>query len=164
MISIIVAMDKNGAIGNDNKLLCRLSDDLKMFRKLTEGGTVVMGRKTHESIGKLLPNRNNVVLTRNRDYQPHPDLIVLHSVESILELQQHLGEHNIFIIGGAEIYEQFLSHIDKMYVTRIHHEFDEVDTYFPKFTGKDFQLVKSEFHKQDENNEYPFSFYEVEKM
>ena len=125
MKKIIVAIDRNNAIGKDNKLLWRNKEDLKHFKRLTLHHTVIMGRKTFESIGKALPNRRNVVITRNKAYKAK-DCIVVHSLDEAFKM----ARGNAYIIGGAEIYKQALPYVNEMIVTLINQTFEGADTFF----------------------------------
>lgn len=127
MVSIIVAKSKNGVIGVGNKLPWNLPIDLKRFKELTTGNVVIMGRKTYESIGKPLPNRINIVITRNKDFSV-PGVLTAKSLQNAL--LKAGGEKDIFIIGGGEIYRQSISYSDKMYITEVDMEV-EGDTTFP---------------------------------
>lgn len=150
MINLIVATDINGGIGKDNKLLWHIPKDLKRFKSLTTGKTVVMGRKTFESLPfkNGLPNRNNIVLTRG-EYQDNGNVKYINDINKILEMKD-----DIFIIGGAEIYKQFLPYCDKLYLTKVFAEF-EADTFF-HFNKDDFNIVNYNY-KYTENG-YIFQF------
>ena len=137
MINIIFAMSKNRVIGKDNQLPWRLSNELKYFKEVTNDSTVVMGRKTYESIGKPLPKRKNIVLSRDRSLKID-NVEICNSVIDILKRSYEYINEPIFIIGGAEIYKAFLPYTDKMYITMIDEEF-EGDTTFPEFEDK-FEL------------------------
>ncbi len=156
MIRIIVAMSKNRVIGNNNQLIWKLSSDLKRFKELTTGNSVVMGRKTFESIGKPLPNRRNIIITRNNNYVAEGCDIVSSLEEALL-----LTNNNCFIIGGGEIYKQSLDLADKIYLTLVHKEF-EGDTQFPELDKKWAKISRKDF-EADEKNEYKYSFIEYEK-
>ena len=132
MISIIAAVSKNGVIGVDNKLPWDLPEDLKRFKELTTGNVVIMGRKTYESIGKPLPNRINIVITRNKDFFV-PGVITTNSLESAL--LKAGGDKHIFIIGGGEIYKQSIGFADKLYITEVDMEV-EGDTKFPTISNE----------------------------
>lgn len=125
MLSFIVAMDENNVIGKDNDLPWYLPNDLKYFKKMTSGHTIIMGRKTFESIGRPLPNRKNIVLTRDQQYKAE-GCTVIHSVD---ELESYLHEDEVFLIGGAELFKTTLPKADRLYITRIHATFDG-DTFF----------------------------------
>lgn len=156
MINIIVAISKNNVIGKDNKLLWKLSSDLKRFKELTTGHAVIMGRKTYESIGKPLPNRRNIIISRNKDYKVDNSEVVQTLQEALF-----LSRNDCFIIGGGEIYEQTLEVADKVYLTKVDVEI-EGDAYFPKL-GKEWVKVSKLDFKKDDKNEYNYSFIEYEK-
>jgi len=153
-IALIAALDEKNGIGKNNQLLCYLPADLKMFKQLTTGHSIVMGRKTFESLPNgALPNRKNIVFTRNKNYSAEN----IHTISSIEELNDLCkDEELVFIIGGAEIYRQFIQAADIMHITRIHHIFD-ADTFFPEFS-KDWRLNKEETHQPDEKNKYSYTF------
>jgi dihydrofolate reductase len=152
-ISYIVAMDIQQAIGLGNQLPWRLPADLAYFKKTTMNHTVLMGRKTYESIGKPLPNRTNVILTQNKDYQAEGCLVV-HSVEQAVE---QFKNEEVFVIGGAEVFQLFMASVDRLYITLIEHEF-EADTFFPEFDIEEWELESSEDGIHDAKNPYDFSF------
>jgi dihydrofolate reductase len=160
-VSIIVAIADNGVIGRNGALPWRISADLKRFKALTMGHHLVMGRKTFESIGRALPGRKTIIVTRNRDLAI-PDVVSAGSVESALLLAQHDDE--IFIAGGAEIYEQSLHRADRIYLTRVHAE-PQGDVLFPEFDDvNEWRLADSEHFEADEKNEYPYSFLTYERI
>lgn len=160
ILSIIAALDENNAIGKNNDLLCYLAADLKRFKKLTTGHTILMGRKTFESLPKgALPNRRNVVLTRNTSFKCNGCEIV-HTINEAFNICMEAG--NVFIIGGAQIYKLFIEHADRLFLTRIHHIFD-ADTYFPEFDPNKWIELKKEDFEPDEKNKYSFSFVDYEK-
>lgn len=150
MINIIVAYDKNLAIGKDNTLVWRQSADLKRFKELTTGHTVVMGRKTFDSIGKPLPNRRNIVISRQD--------IEIEGVEMIKSIEdiKNINE-DIFIIGGGEIYKNCLIFADKIYATILDAEID-ADTWFVDVDMNDWVTESKEEHKSDEKNQYDYTF------
>ncbi len=150
MVSIIVAYDKNRGIGKDNALCWRQSNDLSRFKKLTTGHIVVMGRKTFESIGRALPNRRNIVITRQN--LEIPQVEVLNNINNIKEIE---GE--VFIIGGGEIYKNCLILADRIFATEIDCEID-ADTYFTEINEEDWKIDFKEFHNKDEKNEYNYTF------
>jgi dihydrofolate reductase len=147
MINLIVAMSSNGVIGKENQLPWHLPEDLKRFRLITNNNVVVMGRKTHLSIGKVLPNRLNVILSRDTKwYNPLGDnCVVCYSVEEVIEKFKY---RDLFIIGGSEIYNQFLPHTDKIYLTLIDKDF-EGDTYFPNLGDNWKEVERETFEKED---------------
>lgn len=169
-ISMIVAMSKNRAIGKDNKLLWHLPSDLKYFKEKTQGKVVLMGRKTFESIGKPLPNRINIVLTSDKNYLPESfvnlesknfdsgSLIVTNSLEK-LETYLHDKCDELFIIGGATLYEQYMSRANTVYITEVDVE-TEGDTHFP-YLNSDLKLIETS--EVISENGYNFKFCKYEK-
>lgn len=153
MISVIVAMSKNRVIGKDNQLPWHLPADLKFFKETTMGHAILMGRKTHEAIGRPLPGRENVILTRQKDYHPE-GCTVIHSVEEALE--RYRGK-SIFVIGGAEMIKQFLPVVDRLYLTLIDQEF-EGDVFLPEFQEDEWVEVSKTKGVTDEKNPYPYYF------
>lgn len=161
MISLIAAIGKNNELGKDNTLLWNMPADMKYFRETTRGHSVIMGRKTFESIGHPLPNRRNIIITRDVNYIKEGAEIV-HSLDEALEIFENKNEE-IFIIGGAEIYKQAIGKIDKLYITEIDGEFTEADTFFPTIDKELWKEIKRENHTKDEKNLYDYSFVEYEK-
>ncbi len=162
ILSSIVAASLNRAIGKDNKLLWHLPADLQFFKKTTMGCPVVMGRKTFQSIGRVLPGRKNVVITRDKDFNSDNqfDLIVVHSLdEALVRLN---AESEIFIIGGGEIFNQSMHLVDTIYYTIVKTKI-EGDIYFPEIDMKEFHLVWEEEHDADEKNEYDYTFQKYER-
>ena len=159
IISIIVAMDKKGVIGLDGDLPWHLSSDLKHFKAITMGKPLIMGRKTHESIGRPLPGRKNIVLTRSNDYVAE-GCIVVNSQEQALELVADAEE--VMFMGGAGIYAEALSHANRLYLTEVHAEV-EGDVYFPEFDKDEWKEIEQEEHSADEKNEFDYSFVVLEK-
>lgn len=160
-MNLIVAVDKNWAIGNGNKLLVSIPQDMKFFRETTIGKVVVMGRKTLETFpgGQPLKKRTNIVLTRDKDYDVK-DAIVLHTVEEVLEELKKYDEEEIYIIGGESIYRQFLPYCKLAHVTKINHAY-EADTYFPNLDEMDDWEVTGVSDEQTYFNlEYEFVRYE----
>lgn len=157
-ISIIVAIDENNGIWAKNQLLCHLSDDLKNFKKVTKWHTVIMWRNTFLSLPNwALPNRKNIVLTQSND--TFENCITCWSIEECLNLDELKNWEEVFIIWWASIYKAFFDIADKLYITRIHHTFQNADVFFPKITKKDRKLIsKWDKHEIDENNEYSFTF------
>ncbi len=158
MLSIIVAKAKNNVIGKDNKLLWNLPDDLKRFKELTTGHVIIMGRKTFESLGKILPNRKHIVFTQNLDY--HVDDPNVEVVHSMLEIKEYIdnNEEN-FVIGGAIIYNLLMPYVNKMYVTEINKNFDG-DAVFPVINEQNWNEVSREKGPEDEELEYEYLVYE----
>lgn len=156
IISIIAAMDKKRGIGVGNKLPWRLSADLKKFRELTMGHHIVVGRKTFESIGKPLPGRRMIVVTRDVNYKAD-GCDVVHSVEEAIELARGRGESEVFICGGAEIYAQTIGVADRIYLTLVDGEV-AADTFFPEFDLRKWSERESFYQSANEKNQYPFTF------
>lgn len=161
IISLLVAMDEKRGIGKDGKLPWRLSSDLKRFRELTVGHHLIVGRKTFESIGKPLPGRQTIVVTRNADYMVEGCLIA-RSVESALELAESRGENEAFVIGGADIYAQALGFADRIYLTEVHAEVD-ADTYFPEFDRSAWTEKQTSYQPADEKNQHACTFMVLER-
>ena len=159
-ITIIAAVGENNALGKDNKLIWHLSDDLKHFKNLTKGHHVIMGRKTFESMPKALPNRTNVVISRQKDYVAE-NAQVVDSLEAALALAQE--DDRPFIIGGGEIYSQALAFADCIELTRVHDDF-EADTFFPEIDTAVWREVWRENHDKDDKHAHAFSFIRYEKI
>ncbi|MDQ8004055.1 MAG: dihydrofolate reductase [Pedobacter sp.] len=158
-ITIVVAISENNAIGKNNQLLWHLPADLKHFKSITSGHTIIMGRKTYDSIGKPLPNRRNIVITRQEGLQ-------LEGVEVVNSLDEALAlckeENQVFIIGGAEIYRQAISFCDKIELTRVHQEFD-ADAFFPELDNEIWKEIWKEDHLPDEKNKFAYTFSTLER-
>ncbi|PSL44440.1 dihydrofolate reductase [Salsuginibacillus halophilus] len=152
MIALIAAMDENRVIGYNGEMPWHLPNDLKFFKQMTEGYPVVMGRKTFESIGRPLPKRTNVILTRDPSFQAPEECQVFHDADEVVK-----SYHDVFIIGGAEIYNQFLSHADTLYITEIEASFIG-DTYFPAWDESKWETVWEETGDVDEKNRYAHRF------
>jgi len=152
--AFVVAMDEQGLIGRDNDLPWRLSADLQYFRRITMGKPILMGRKTHESIGRALPGRQNIVVSSLTDYQAE-GCDVAYSIEDALKLAADADE--IMVIGGSSLFEQMFDTVDKLYLTRVHAEL-EGDTWFPEWDQTQWQLISQESHPADEKNDYAYSF------
>ncbi len=153
MVSVIVAVAENGVIGDKNSLLWHISEDLRNFKRITSGHPVVMGRKTFESLGRPLPNRKNVVITR-QDIEIE-GCEVVHSLEEALAMFS--ADEEVFIIGGAQIYREAMPIADRFYLTRVHHSY-EGDTSFPEWKESEWQKVDSERFERGEKYGYPFTF------
>ena len=159
MVTIIVAIAQNGTIGDKNSLLWHIKEDMRFFRTTTSGHAVVMGRKTFESLGsRPLPKRTNIVITRaDRVFE---GALTAHSLEEAIRLAE--GDEEIFIIGGAQIYREALRIADRMYITRVMHDY-EGDTSFPDIDLSEWELVAEEKHDRGEEYEYPFAFLTYER-
>lgn len=158
MLSLIVAISQNNAIGKNGDLLCHLSGDLKHFKSITTGHTILMGSKTYLSLPhRPLPNRRNIVIST----QPHS---VFEGAEQAFGIEEALAmvknEEEAFVIGGGSIYQQFLPYADKLYITHIHHSWEDADTFFPDIDPLIWTPVSHEDYPADEKNEFPYSFVE----
>lgn len=158
-VSSIVAMGENNAIGKNNQLLWHMPADLKHFKDITSGKSIIMGRKTFDSVGKPLPKRRNIVVTRQDIAIPGCE--VVKSVEEGLELCK--GEEEVFIGGGAEIYKLAMHLTDRIYLTIIHKNFD-ADTFFPEIDYKVWKETEREDHAPDDKNPYAYSFITLERV
>jgi dihydrofolate reductase len=156
ILSAIVAMTVDRVIGANNQLLWHLPADLQHFKKITSGHCILMGRKTYESIGKPLPNRTNIILTRDVKFQA-PGCIIIHSLTEFLQHPVLHEKEEVFIIGGAEIYQLLLPQTTYLYVTIVHHHFTG-NTYFPEINQTEWQEVERMDYCADANNPYPYSF------
>jgi len=142
--SIIVAMSANHAIGKDNKLMWHIPEDLKRFKDITNGHSVIMGRKTYESIidhlGKPLPNRTSIVITRNENYEVESGVIKTSNIDEAFSFADKSGESEVFVIGGGEIYNNTIDSVDTIYLTRLIEVVDEADTFFPMIDFTKFNI------------------------
>lgn len=161
MTTIVVAMGVKNEIGFENQLLWHLPKDLKHFKEITSGHPVIMGRKTYESIGKPLPNRTNIVVSRKNDWFEEGILIV-GSIKEAIKFAKKIDEE-IFIIGGGKIYEQTMDIVDKLEVTLVKADL-EADTFFPKIDAKVWKKTDEICHEKDEKNQYDFCFQTYEKI
>ena len=159
MISVIVAVARNGVIGGDNSLLWHISEDLKRFKRLTGGHAVVMGRKTFESLGRPLPNRRNIVVSRRADYAPE-GVEVAPSLEAALALFP--PQEEVFVIGGGQIYAQAMPLADRLYLTTVMHDY-EGDTRFPEWDSAQWRETAREYHERGEKFPYPFEYSDWER-
>lgn len=160
MIASIFAMSANRVIGKDNQLPWHLPADLKYFKAVTVGHPIIMGRKTFESIGKPLPQRTSIIITRQPDYK-QDGCIIVNSVTDAIRKAQKIHD-NIFIIGGAEVLRQALPYIDTMYLTLIHQDF-EGDTFYPEVNPQEWAAVKRQDFEPDEKNKYAYSFITLQR-
>jgi dihydrofolate reductase len=155
MLTIIAAIDQQNGIGKNNQLLCHLPADLKHFKQKTTGHCIIMGRKTFESIGKALPNRTTIIISRNNHFKAPEGCLVATSLQKALALAAH--DDFPFIIGGAEIYKEAMSFARQLEITHIHHSFEAV-AYFPEIDLTDWKEIARELHKADEKNIYDYRF------
>lgn len=156
IVSLIAAMDKRHGIGRDNQLPWHLSADLKKFRELTMGHHIIVGRKTFESIGKPLPGREMIIVTRDRNFKAE-GCAIHHSLAEAIELARSHGESEVFVCGGAEIYQHSIALADRLYLTFVDAKII-ADTFFPEFDPAEWSERESVFHPADEKNEFPFTF------
>ncbi len=155
MLSIIVAIARNNVIGKDNKLIWHLPEDLKRFKELTTGKTIIMGKNTFISLGRVLPNRKHIVLTNDKEYKINNEQVeIAHGVEDIKKYIEDSEEH--FVIGGAAIYNLLMKYATKMYVTKINKKF-EGDTYFPKIKEQ-WKEVESKRGIRNDKNPYTYRY------
>ena len=161
MLSAIVAIDRNGAIGKQGQLLCHLPADMRHFKETTMGHSIVMGRKTFESFPKgALPWRQNIVITRNCDFAAE-GVTVVHSVDEALAAVTMEGE--VFIIGGEQIYNATFPLVGTIHLTVIDHKFKDVDAYFPRIDMRSWAITEQEEHPADDRNPYPYTFMTLKR-
>jgi len=158
-LALIVATDQQGLIGKDNDLPWHLSADLQYFKKVTMGKPIIMGRNTHESIGRPLPERQNIIVTKNRSYKAE-GCTVVHSTQAALLAAKDADE--VMVMGGESLYTQLLPQADKLYLTLVHANLAG-DTWFPQWYSNEWQQISREDHLADDKNEYPYSFIVYEK-
>jgi dihydrofolate reductase len=164
MISIIVAADKNGAIGAENKIPWRLRDDLVMLKQLTLGHTVILGRKSYDSMvwyytksGRPMPGKMYIVVTRNPKYQPARDNArVAHSVDEAIDIARTLGDESILVIGGGAIFSDALPQTDRIYFTEVQTKIDNADAHFSPPDSSQWREVSREYHVKDDRNEFDY--------
>ena len=157
-ISIIAAVAENNAIGFNNQLIWHLPADLQFFKKTTLNNTIIMGRKTFDSIGKALPKRKNIVISRNSTLEALGCTVVSNLNEALAQADSE----EIFIVGGANIYEQSMAIAEQLYITKVHHQF-EAETFFPEIDAKIWEEISREDHFKDEKHAYNFSFIIYQK-
>ena len=161
MLSIIVAKAKNNVIGKHNQLLWHIPDDLKRFKKFTTGHTIIMGRKTFESLEKILPNRKHIVFTQNPDFKVDDENVKV--VHSMLQIEEYIeNDEEAFVIGGAIIYNLLMPYVKKMYITEIDKNFDG-DAFFPKIDETKWKEVSREKGPEDEGNDFTYEYVTYEK-
>ena len=162
MLSIIVAKAKNNIIGKNNELVWHLPEDLKHFKELTTGHTIIMGRTTYESLGKPLPNRKHIIFSQNPDFKVHEENVQV--VHSLLEIQDLIeGKEEAFVIGGAMIYNFLMPYVKKMYVTEIKQEFDG-DAFFPIIDSEEWKETSRTTGIKNEENNLDYDFVTYEKI
>ncbi len=165
-LSLICAMDENLVIGRNNSLPWHLPEDLKYFKKTTMGNSIIMGRKTYESIGKPLRGRTNIIVSRNRDYEVE-NARVVNSLSEAIELAENIafidGSLEAFVIGGAELFEEALTLVNRLHLTMVHAEVDG-DTWFPEFDLSEWSEVSREYYEADEANPYDYSICVLQRI
>ena len=162
LLSIIVAVSENGVIGLNNQLIWRLPDDLKRFKQLTLGHPMIMGRKTFESIGKPLPGRQSIIITRDENFS-FEGTIVAHSLEEAVDEAKKSGADEAFIIGGGDIYNQVQDIADKLYITEVHTN-TEGDSFFKIQKPDLWKEIEKTHHQKDEKHVFSFDFVDLEKV
>ncbi|MES2930698.1 MAG: dihydrofolate reductase [Patescibacteria group bacterium] len=161
ILSLIAAIGKNDELGKDNKLLWDMPADMRHFRETTTGHPVIMGRKTFESIGRPLPNRRNIVITRDDSYS-HEGVEVVHSLDEAVAFFAD-SEEEVFCLGGGEIFRQAIDKADRLYITRIESGFD-ADVFFPTISDDIWKEISREEHASDERNPFPYAFLLYDKI
>ncbi len=160
ILSCVLALGRNRGLGFGNKLPWHLPDDLKNFKGITLGHTVIMGRKTYDSMGRLLPERKNIILTRDTSYQVE-NAIVVHSIEEAIK--ECANEKEAFVIGGGEIVRLAMPYLNRMYLTHVEADIP-ADSFFPEFNQNEWKIVSEKFHPKDERNPFDFTFKIYEKI
>lgn len=162
MLSIIVAVAENNVIGKDNGLIWHLPEDLKRFKQLTTGHTIIMGRKTFESLGRVLPNRKHIVLCKSNILEIQDENVEV--ISDIKLLDKYIqSEEESFVIGGASIYRLLMPYVNKMYITKIHQDF-EGDVYFPEVNEVEWKITLRENGVKDEKNPYDYEYINYERI
>ena len=161
MLSIIVAIAaSNNAIGKDNSLLWHISEDLKRFKEITSGHKILMGRKTFESLPGILPNREHIILTRDKNFNVDSDKVtIINNIEDAIKYYKDSNEE-IFIIGGGEVYKEFLPFANKLYLTKVYKDFD-ADTFFPQINLDEWKVIHTSETKIDEKSGLNFEFIDL---
>jgi dihydrofolate reductase len=170
MITIVVATDRNGVIGREDRVPWRLRNDLIMLRELTKGHTVILGRKTYESMdgyynrsGRPMPGKTYIVVSRNPDYQPtRSGVRVAHSIDAAIALAKELGDEEVFAIGGGGVFAEVLPRTDRIYLTEVHTDV-EGDAHFPALDKTQWREISREAHQKDEKNEYDYDTLVLER-
>lgn len=157
ILSAIVALSENNAIGRDNDLPWHLPEDLKFFKRTTMGCPILMGRKTYDSVGRPLPGRLNIVVSTQQPELPEGVLLYNNLEDAIARLQQEEAEQG-FIVGGGNIYEQTMPMLDRLYITKVHTVIEDAHAFFPEVKTDEWELVWEEEHNSDEKHAYDFTF------
>ena len=162
MLTAVVAVANNNAIGKDNDLLVKIPRDLKRFKDITTGHTMILGRKNFESLPRVLPNRHHIILTRNKDFKVEDDRVtVIHSINDLKPYIESKEEY--FVVGGGEIYKQLLPYTDKVYLTRVHADF-KADTVFPELKEDEWEIIHKEKGIKDEQNPYDYEYIDYKRI
>lgn len=164
ILSFIVAVADNNAIGKNNGLPWYLPEDLKFFKKITIGKPVVMGRKTFDSLGKALPGRLNIVISSQKHLQLPEGVLLFHDLQSAIHRLEHETADEAFIIGGAAIFEAAMPFAERMYITRVHTSVDKADVFFPEIDHSHWKLAWEEAHSADDKNIYAYTFQRYERV
>ncbi len=164
ILSFIVAVSDNNAIGIDNKLPWHLPEDLKFFKRTTLGKPVIMGRKTYESLGKPLPGRLNIVLSQKGDIKLPEGVVLCESLIDAIERVEEDDVEEAFIIGGGKIFDLAMDFVDRMYITRVHTSIKGADAFFPKVDHSHWKTVWEEKHTADEKHKYDYTFQQLERL
>ncbi|HLR51341.1 MAG TPA: dihydrofolate reductase [Candidatus Avamphibacillus sp.] len=162
MISLLVAMDTNHVIGFNNGMPWHLPKDLQYFKEKTTGHTIIMGRKTFDSIGRVLPNRKHIVITRNKELTLPDEVKIIYDVNEIKQLDKNNPKEEFFVIGGGGIFLQILPYADRMYITLIDQTF-EGDVYFPEFSKEEWILTSKAKGDKDDKNPYDYYFLQYDR-
>ena len=162
MITLILAMSENNIIGDQGRLPWHLPRDLKHFKQITLNQTIVMGRRTFESIGRLLPRRKHIILSRDIDFCVE-GATIMHSLDILLNEHKKPSDKTLFIIGGGQLYMQSLAYADQIYLTRVHTKILG-DTFFPELSAQNWQLISNEFFEKDQKNKFDLSFQMLKKI
>jgi dihydrofolate reductase len=157
-LNSIVACSKNNAIGRENQIPWYLPADLKYFKKITTGHIIIMGRKTYESIGRALPKRINIVISKNKDFKVEDGVLLFSSFLDAVDYALKLTEREIFVIGGGEVYRQALSVSHKIYYTEVDTEITDATVFFPELVDSEWKLLSEEKYEKDENNPFDYNF------
>ena len=164
ILSAIVAVAENNAIGKDNQLPWYLPDDLKFFKKTTLGKPILMGRKTFESPGFPLKGRLNIVISSQKDLELPEGVLLYHTIHEGIKRMEQEHTDEIFIIGGGKIFEETMDLIDRLYLTKVHTEIEDANAFFPEIDHSHWKLVWEEEHPADEKHKYSFTFQQLEKL
>ncbi len=164
ILSFVVAISDNNAIGKDNALPWHLPEDLKFFKRITMGKPIVMGRKTFESLGRPLPGRLNVVLSGQKSLQLPEGVQLFSEFGPVIDSLEAAGVEEACIIGGGELFRQTMDKVDRMYVTRVHTVIPDADTFFPDIDHTHWKLAWQEAHEADEKNKFPYTFERYDRI